>query len=168
MPLTNQQLTYFKDVSLPIIQNEHYQSMKQFMQHASISTYEHSICVAYYSYYLMKKLRISCSAKSVIVGALLHDFYLYDWHHKQESHKWHGFHHPKKAKHNATQHYAINETEQHIIEAHMWPLTMRHFPSSKEAIIVNVVDKYVSLMESMHYRFHVLDKIKEYSDESKL
>lgn len=161
MPLNREQLQYFQLVAFPIMTDSTYQSTQKFMQHGLISTYEHSICVAYYSFLLSQKLHIKCNERSVIIGALLHDFYLYDWHHKHDSHKWHGFHHPKKAKHNAQKHYAINAIEAHIIESHMWPLTMRHFPSTREAAIVCIVDKFVSFMESVHYRFSVLDKIKE-------
>ena len=161
MSLNQKQTRYFLTIAEEVIYDEMYQKMKQFIQHGRISTYDHSISVAYYSYYISQKLHLKLNTKSLIIGALLHDFYLYDWHHKHDSHKWHGFHHAKKAKQNALLHYQINTVEQHIIESHMWPLTLRSYPSSKEALVVCGVDKVVSLLESFRFKQNIIKKIKE-------
>ena len=36
---------------------------------------------------------------TLIKGAMLHDFYLYDWHAQDNGeHRWHGYHHAEKAR----------------------------------------------------------------------
>ena len=89
------------------------------------------------------------------MGALLHDFYLYDWHNKGTFHglrrlfEMHGFSHPGCACINAERVFGITKKEQSIISSHMWPLTFRHVPSCREAIIVCLADKYCAVVESM-------------------
>ena len=85
----------------------------------------------------------------------LHDFYLYDWHKKGTFHgirrlfEMHGFSHPGCACVNAEKVFHITKKEQSIISSHMWPLTFRHVPSCREAIIVCLADKYCAVVESM-------------------
>ena len=71
--------------------------MDAFIQHGNTSCLSHCIAVAYVSFSLARKLHIRCDETSLIRGALLHDYFLYDWHEKNAGHQWHGFHHAKKA-----------------------------------------------------------------------
>lgn len=96
-------------------------------------------------------------------GAFLHDFYLYDWH-KRSSFRglrrlfeMHGFAHPGSACVNAERCFAITRKEQNIISSHMWPLTFRHVPTCREAVIVCLADKYCAVLESMFQRTRVAD-----------
>ena len=75
--------------------------MKAYVQHGDISTYDHCLLVAYYSFILARKLHLKCSERELIRGALLHDYYLYDWHEKEKWHRWHGFRHANFALKNA-------------------------------------------------------------------
>ena len=56
---------------------------------------------------------------------------------------------------NAEQVFHITKKEQSIISSHMWPLTFRHVPSCREAIIVCLADKYCAVVESMFKRSRV-------------
>ena len=49
---------------------------------------------------------------------------------------------------------SITKKEQSIISSHMWPLTFRHVPTCREAIIVCLADKYCAVVESMFQRSH--------------
>ena len=55
---------------------------KSYIQHGSTSVYEHSVKVAYTSLYFARRFRLNIDEKSLIRGALLHDYFLYDWHEK--------------------------------------------------------------------------------------
>lgn len=127
--------------------------LKLYKQHGITTVLVHSRNVAYRSYVLAKKIEKRYNLKfdyeDLIIGAYLHDLYLYDWHKKDKSHKWHGFTHPKKASENAQELCNINLKEQQIIESHMWPLTITKPPKSREAAIVCAVDKYSALLETI-------------------
>ena len=66
----------------------------------------------------------------------------------------HGFSHPSRACVNAEKVFHITKKEQSIISSHMWPLTFRHVPTCREAIIVCLADKYCAVVESMFRRSH--------------
>ena len=66
----------------------------------------------------------------------------------------HGFSHPGCACINAERVFGITKKEQSIISSHMWPLTFRHVPTCREAIIVCLADKYCAVVESMFRRSH--------------
>ena len=65
------------------------------MQHGTTSIYRHSLNVAYTSLWMMERWQIRLEPKSLVRGALLHDYFLYDWHQKDSAHRLHGFRHPK-------------------------------------------------------------------------
>lgn len=134
--------------------------MKQFIQHGDVSTYDHCLLVAYYSFLWMRKLHIRCSEDELIRGALLHDYYLYDWHEKEKWHRMHGFRHPGFALSNAQRDFELSEKEKEIIRKHMWPLTIIP-PTCREAWIVNSADTFISMMETIASRKH-FGKMKEY------
>ena len=58
---------------------------------------------------------------------------------------------------NAERCFAITRKEQNIISSHMWPLTFRHVPTCREAVIVCLADKYCAVLESMFQRTRVAD-----------
>ena len=81
-------------------------------------------------------------------GALLHDYFLYDWHEAPGKHKLHGFTHPKTALRNAMRDTGLNEIEKDIIIHHMFPLTPIP-PKSREGMIVCTADKICAAKETM-------------------
>ena len=133
----------------PIVQTATYRETKNYIQHGNTSCYSHCISVAYYSLRIAEWLGISYDIKSLISGALLHDYFLYDWHEKDSSHRLHGFTHPKKSLVNALRDFELNTIEQNIIERHMFPLTPIP-PRYRESHIVCLADKFCSLAETLH------------------
>ena len=142
-------------------QNPKVQQMREFIQHGDVTTYQHCKNVVLVSWWLNHRLHLGADETSLAVGAFLHDFYLYDWHKKGTFHgirrlfEMHGFSHPGCACVNAEKVFHITKKEQSIISSHMWPLTFRHVPSCREAIIVCLADKYCAVVESMFKRSRV-------------
>jgi len=127
------------------------QSMKNYIQHGKITTFEHVEFVAKTAFTLNRKLHLKCDEESLVRGAFLHDFYLYDWH-KNKSFNFHGLKHHKIALKNANKYFSLTKKEKNIIKSHMWPLTIFSFPLCKEAVIVCLSDKYCALYETIFKR----------------
>ena len=96
----------------------------RFVQHGSTSTLLHSLAVAY------KAGEIVCSrGRSHLLpeawrAALLHDYYLYDWHDSAQAGRLHGFTHPGIALKNAYEDFPdLTWREADAIARHMFPLT---------------------------------------------
>ncbi len=126
----------------PIIKKENFIKQKNFIHHGNINVYQHVIKVAYISYKKALKSKKKLDINSIVIGALLHDYYLYDWHIKEKWHRLHGLKHPKIAYKNALKDYPeyMNKKIKDIILHHMFPLTIIP-PLSKEARIVSNSDK---------------------------
>lgn len=134
-----------------ILNSDNFKSTEQHIQHGSVTVHRHCMDVAKYSLLLNKKLGLKCSQHDLIRGALLHDYFLYDWHDKEylsQRKRLHGFWHPGIALKNAENEYELNDTQREIIKKHMWPLTIVP-PKCREAWVVTVADKYCSLMETV-------------------
>ncbi len=135
-----------------------------YFQHGSTTVHKHSRNVAYYSLLLAKKIEnkfnIKFNYNNLIIGAFLHDLFLYDWHEKDKTHKLHGYKHPIVASNNAKELCHIyDEDILKIIRCHMWPLTITKIPNSKEAIIVCIIDKILAINETFTF-INFLNKIK--------
>lgn len=124
---------------------------RKYMQHGTTTIFEHSVHVAYVSLQIMKMLHIKADEISLVRGALLHDYFLYDWHIKDGRRSLHGFSHPQKALENAREDFALNAIEENIIARHMFPLTFPP-PACREAWIVCLADKYCALGETLSIR----------------
>lgn len=139
-----------------IISNENVQKMRFFRQHCNTSCYEHCLHVAYYSYYISKKLGLDYI--STARAAMIHDLFLYDWRKKYRDIELPGLHafvHPKIALKNGLKFFDLNPIEQDIIVKHMWPITLP-FPRYRETYIVSLMDKYSALKESfLYFRSHL-------------
>lgn len=131
-----------------LIAHKSVQSMRSYTQHGDTNCLAHSLYVSYYSYLISIKLQsfLKVDPRSIARGALLHDFFLYDWHEKSNRKGLHGFTHPKTALENATLHFQLNAIEKDIIVKHMWPLTPAP-PKFFASFLVSMVDKYISTLE---------------------
>lgn len=140
-------IKYGRDILL----SENMQKEKKFMSHGAVSCYDHSVNVAEMSLDIAKKLGIRVDVRSLVRGSLLHDYYLYDWHEKDKSHRMHGFHHAKKALENAMRDFTLSKIERDIIVKHMFPLT---FPAPKyrESWIVCIADTLCAAKETVLHK----------------
>ena len=139
----------FKEYAGDILDHEDYEKLNGFMAHGRITLYSHCLDVARLS--LRMGRNKSVDEKALVRGALLHDFYLYDWHDARIDvplFQMHGFTHPFAACERAKERFELSAKEQNIIESHMWPLTLFTLPRSKEAWLVCLADKLVATRET--------------------
>lgn len=138
----------FWSLAEKLIQESELSSTAAFIQHGNTTVLLHSIAVAYYSYLIASLFKRKDLFKSqLITGALFHDYFLYDWHIPDKSHRLHGFHHPRRALENTQKILNLTERERDIIVRHMFPLTLIP-PKYFESILVCVVDKSCSVYET--------------------
>lgn len=119
----------------------------QYLQHGTTTILEHSIGVAAQALWLADHMHCRIDETALIRGALLHDYYLYDWHDSKTAPSLHGFKHPYIALKRAREDYSLNAIEENIIERHMFPLTPIP-PLYMEAWLVCMADKICASKET--------------------
>ena len=138
------------ELSTPILKSGRLYQLASFTQHGTTSTLDHVIAVAYSSLAFAMNAGIKVDEHALVRGALLHDYYLYDWHdHEAAPDNWHGFTHPRHALDNAREDFPdLTSVEEDIILHHMFPLVPIP-PHTKEAWIVTTCDKACSTAETL-------------------
>lgn len=129
------------------------QQMQKFKHHRVTTTFNHCCNVSECSYRIARRLHLKIDEESLARGAMLHDFYLYNFKEQLDVKGYeHGTKHPIWALANASQYFNLNAVEADIIISHMWPLTFTHIPHCKEAILVCVADKVCAIKEGVFGR----------------
>jgi len=113
---------HFGAYSNEILMSEGMQYEKTLPHHGEVTCYDHSVSVAWLSTRLAEHFHYNVDMKSLVRGALLHDYYLYDWHAANDGHHLHGFYHAKRALRNAESDFSLSDIERDIIAKHMFPL----------------------------------------------
>ena len=116
-----------------------------------MSVFEHSVCVALVCLWLVHRLHLKVNQRAFVRGALLHDYFLYDWHTPDPAHRLHGFRHAGTALRNADRDFELNDTERDMIKKHMFPLNPA-LPRFKETAVLCLADKYCALRETVLQR----------------
>lgn len=142
----------FNELVEEIINSDDFKSMKGYRHHVKSTLYDHSIKVAYLCYKYHKKHKPKFKLKNFVRGALLHDYYLYDWHDRLPENRLHGFTHSKRALKNALLRYPdLSDMEKDMIKNHMFPLTITP-PRTKAGWLVCYFDKIVAIKEYFQKR----------------
>ena len=138
----------FDRVAASVLSEGRVAEMASYVQHGRTTTLDHSMAVAAEALRLSRGLRMDVDEEALIRGAILHDYYLYDWH--DGSHapdRWHGFTHPGHALRNATEDFQdLMDVERDIISHHMFPFVPVP-PRSAEGWLVCVADKACAVRE---------------------
>ena len=138
----------FRRILSEIRMDSRFDSMTNFIQHGDTTVREHCIHVAETAYFIAIKFGIDVDEEALIRGALLHDYFLYDWHEKSAANMIHGFTHPRKAYNKAKEDFALSRVEADMIIHHMFPLTPNH-PKTKEGAILCIADKLCATGETI-------------------
>lgn len=151
MKISNMQIdvnSVFYRTVLMLSLNPMVRQMQQLSHHKVTNTYTHCLNVAEYSYLMARKFRINIDEQSLATGAMLHDFYLYNFREQDDMGGMdHLRHHPMYALANAKNYFGLNSKEENIIVSHMWPLTISKLPRSREAVLVCIADKVCAFKE---------------------
>ena len=119
---------------------------KSINHHDIFTTFAHSVHVTVVSLRIVNIMKFKVDLSSLIRGALLHDYFLYDWTDGDKSHRLHGLFHPRKAYNNARLDFELNKVESDIILKHMFPVTPIP-PKFKESWIVGYADTFCTVKE---------------------
>ena len=161
MIITLEQKERLEKLYQSFLNDEKILRMKDISMHRGSNCYLHSFKVA------KKAIKKSLNKKDinlevVLLGAILHDYYLYDWRKDRSKLKKHGKNHPDIAINNAIRDFDISDDVKSVIKSHMWPINIKDFPKSKEAKIVSLSDKAVTIGESLTTKKYKQKKREKY------
>jgi uncharacterized protein len=143
--------TLFNEYAKEILENDIYNECKKLFSHGGIRIYDHSISVARMAFSFVERSK-TIDKRAVVRAALLHDFFLYEWHIWGWRYVKHGWVHPKIAANKSRVHFGISDKEYSAIKTHMWPWTPFAIPRSREAWAISLADKIVAVTEALFFR----------------
>lgn len=146
--LTEEQRQKFMYILNEIRKTSRFDENDRYIQHGTTTVKEHCINVAQTAYFMSQRLHIRVHEEDLIRGALLHDYFLYDWHEKCLKNSIHGFTHPKKALTEASKDFDLTHIEKDMIRSHMFPLTVKP-PKYRESVLLCIADKICALQETI-------------------
>ena len=140
MKKDNRMIDEYIAITADLLQNENVKLMKTFNHHGKINTHFHSVYVSYDVLRVCNALKVN-NKKKIVRAALLHDFYLYDWHTEKHD-EMHAWYHPKAAVVNIEREFGeLSEMQKDMILRHMFPLSIQP-PNSVGGWILTLCDKH--------------------------
>ena len=118
-------------------------------QHGDVSVALHCFFAAVVCVRLARALALRVDTRALVRGALLHDYFLYDWHDPDPSHRLHGFRHAGFALRNAGRDFSLGPIERNMIASHMFPMNLV-LPRFRESLLLCLADKICSFCETFH------------------
>ena len=152
MIISEEEKKRLEDIYQSFLNDEKIKRMQEIPMHFGSNCYVHSFKVAKLSIKKALKKK-SANLENILVGAILHDYYLYDWRKDKEKKKNHGKH-PFVAVENATRDFHINEEVKRIIACHMYPMNKEYKPTTIEEKIVAKCDTKVATIEFLSSSKH--------------
>ena len=146
MKISEQDKKQLEEVYQSFLRDERILKMKEIAMHRGSNCYIHSFKVAKTA--IRRALRHrKGNLYTILVGAILHDYYLYDWRTDRSKMRHHLGNHPYVAAENAERDFGVHETIKRVIKSHMWPVNISDFPRTKEARIISLADKHIYIKE---------------------
>ena len=146
MNINEDERARLEEIYQAFLHDERILRMKEISMHRGSNCYIHSFKVA--------KLAIKRALRhkkgnlyTILIGAILHDYYLYDWRVDTSKMRHHLSKHPYIAAENAERDFGIYTPIKEAIQSHMWPVNLKDFPKTKEARIISNADKTIYLKE---------------------
>ena len=133
MKITEEQKARLEDLYQSFLHDEKVLRMKEISIHRGSNCYEHSFKVAKKA--IKRALRHkegTVNLEVVLIGAILHDYYLYDWRKDRTRLKKHGKNHPGIAIENAVRDFDISEEVKKVISHICGQLISKHFQTLKK------------------------------------
>ena len=161
MKLTIEEKERLESIYQSFLRDEKVKRMIDVPMHRGSNCYLHSFKVAKKAIRHALHFR-KVNLDTILLSAILHDYYLYDWRVDKEKRKHHGSRHPGIAAEHAKEDFAIPEAVQKSIRSHMWPLGFTHFPNNKEALILSYSDKDIAIREFLTSSKHKKKKEEKY------
>ena len=155
----------FYDLVSDILCSDEFRQMKSHRHHVKSNTRDHSIKVAFLCYLYHKKFSPNIDRRELVRGALLHDYYLYDWHDRSPGTRRHAIAHPRRALNNALKKYPdLTKTQQDMILHHMFPLSPIP-PLTREGWVLWIYDKVAAISDyrrsTSHIHVHRKDRLEK-------
>ena len=138
----------FNSLVKDIVDNKNFNKLNKELHHG-ITRYDHSMRVAKWTYKIGKAFKLK-KLNETTRAALLHDFYTNDDFQKTNSIKKLA-EHPSIALENSLKYYELDDIQQDIIKAHMFPCT-KQLPKYKESWLVSGIDKLVGTYEMLRFK----------------
>ena len=139
----------FKSILEEVRKGSRFDLSDNYIQHGNTSVKKHCVNVAYTAFYMSYKMGVRVDERQLIRGALLHDYFLYDWHEKSIKNSIHGYTHGSTALKEAKKDFDLSLVEQDMIKHHMFPLTPKP-PKSIEGIMLCIADKVCAIKETIN------------------
>lgn len=150
MKITDEEKARLEDIYQTFLNDEKILKMKEIPMHRGSNCYEHSFKVAKFAMKVaLRGNKKGINLEAILIGSILHDYYLYDWRKDRAKLKGHGKRHPHIAAENAERDFNITPEVKKIIKSHMWPFNFKEFPNTKEARIVDIADNNVAMCEAL-------------------
>lgn len=166
MKISDEQKERLEAIYQSFFHDPRIQKMKEVKMHRGSNCFEHSFKVAKKAIHgALRSRRKNINLEVILIGAILHDYYLYDWREDHSKKKGHAKNHQYIASQNAMRDFDVSPEVKKVIEAHMWPLNFKEYPKSREAKIVSVSDKVVAIQEAFTSCGHKEKKREKYLED---
>ena len=164
MKLTIEEKERLEAIYQKFLNDEKVKRMIDVPMHRGSNCYLHSFKVAKKAIKNAIRFYRKINLDTVLISAILHDYYLYDWRVDKEKRRHHGSRHPYIASIHAKEDFDVTPEVQKSIRSHMWPIGFTHFPNNREALVLSTSDKFVAFVESLTCKKYKKKKEQKYYD----